>query len=263
MSKLENQIQRIRLETRHRILELTHMFSELNITDEVNESNNSSIGETFESNKNKIDKEDILKKYFLERSIVVFSYATVEKFIKSLTQECLTAIFDNEYFLGNNVKEFFHIVKNKNKPQNIFELLIYYKDLENTTSEYNFDYAVDKGHFSKRDRIDSTAIYHIIKVLNLNRNEPFLKVPKMTLDSICKKRMSLAHGDYIEDLKIIFNERKDTTMQVLNDQIWETFKLNDTTREELREFIKAFSEKITELLYEIDSFQKSINNTRD
>ena len=68
-----------------------------------------------------------LEKYFLARSIVVFSYGTIEKFIKVLCSHALTAIVENEYFL-NNTRDLLCILKNENNIDEIFNLVMHYKD---------------------------------------------------------------------------------------------------------------------------------------
>ena len=198
-----------------------------------------------------------MEKYFLARSIVVFSYATLEKFVKTLTTSALTAIIDNKYFL-NNTKDFLCILKSKNKPADLFNLVMFYKN--NSTSENNFAYAIEKGYFNGRDRIDSETIAHISDVLSLNDKEPLLKIPKATIDSICKVRMALAHGDYIGELKKVLNpKRVNITIKDIDETINDVFKLTDTTKDDLITFLNDFKNKIVALLKEIDEYSTIMN----
>lgn len=244
MSKISNQIEQIEIEALYRSAEITQMFSQLNFLDEkLNGSNNSSTA-------------NILEKYYLGRSIVVFSYGTIEKFVKTLTQHALISIIDNEYFYNggcSNTKDFLSILKFKNNPMDLYNLLMYYKN--NSSADNDFEYLKDKGYFGGRDRIDSTTIAHICDVLNLNRNEPLLKIPKATIDSLCANRMILSHGDYIGDLKLMLNpNRRSITIEEINTFINDTFKLTDVTKNDLITFIKDYKSKITDLLTEIDDY---------
>lgn len=239
MSKIDKKINEIEIEAFYRSSEITLMFSQISLFNEDNKSGN------------------FLEKYFLARSIVVFSYGTLEKFVKTLTTHALTAIIDNEYFL-NNTKDFLCILKSKNKPLDLFNLLMFYKN--NDTTENKFEYAIDKGYFNGRDRIDSATIAHISDVLGLNCEEPLLKIPKVTIDSICRTRMTLAHGDYIGELKRILNpKRSNITISDIDEIINDLFKLTDNTKDDLIAFINDFKDKIVDLLKKIDEYGSIVN----
>ncbi|NOW92373.1 hypothetical protein BCD91_004396 [Clostridium beijerinckii] len=240
MSKISTQIEEVKLEAFYRTIEITQMFSQLNTFDNSSDTSSSSSNAKF------------AEKYFLARSIVVFSYATIEKFVKSLTQHALTAILDNDCLI-ENTRDFLRIVKYQKSTSNLFNLLMYYKN--NSTGENNFEFAVNKGYFSNRDRVDAKTIAHIADVLDLNKNEPILKIPKLTLDSLSTIRMDLAHGDYMRDLKKILNpNRTSLTFDDIDLIISEAFRLNDNTQDDLINFIKDFKEKIVALLNDIEVY---------
>jgi hypothetical protein len=198
----------------------------------------------------------VLEKYFLARSIVVFSYATLEKFVKSLTQHALTAILDNNYFI-NNSKDFLCIVKYQGDTTELYNLLMTYKN--NGTHIDNFEYSKNKGYFSNRDRIDSRTIAHISNILGFNINEPLLRIPRVTIDSICMSRQNLAHGDYFNDLQRFLNHQRTTiTITEVNNLIMSSFKLTDITKDDLILFMTDFKNKIVQLLNEIDCYTSTI-----
>lgn len=252
MSKIDQQIKDIESESSNRIMEINYMFSQLSSFDSRFLDDYGSIDTKF-INEDGSSCFNILDKYFLSRSIVVFSYATLERFVKCLSQHALTAILDNKYF-QNNVKELMSILKFSNKPSDLFELIMHYKS--NPISEHNLGYNSDKGYFSKRDRIDAKAIAHVRNVLDLDRNEPILKIPALTIDNLSKNRMKLAHGDYMSELKQFNISRQNIKIEDINDYIENTFKLNETTRNDLVQFISDFKEKIISLLYEIENYNK-------
>ncbi|CEN31006.1 Uncharacterised protein [[Clostridium] sordellii] len=250
MSKLSKQIEEINLESHHRSLEINYMFSQLNSFD------NKFLDENLLLKENLIDDDgnemvNVLDKYFLARSVLVFSYATIERFVKSLSQHALTAILDNNYF-SNNVKDLMCILKFQNKPVDIFSLIMHYK--KSSSADHDFEFKQDKGYFSRRDRIDSNSIVHIVSVLDLNKKEPLLKIPKLTLDNLAKARMNLAHGDYLGELKRFNASRDSIKIEDINNHIDEVFHLNETTKDELVNFIEDFKNKIVGLLSEIDEF---------
>ena len=195
-----------------------------------------------------------LEKYFLARSIVVFSYGTIEKFIKVLCSHALTAIVENEYFL-NNTRDLLCILKNENNIDEIFNLVMHYKD--NPGLNHSFDYVPQKSHFNSRDSINDKKLSHIIKVFDLNKKEPLLKVPAATLKNLCNVRMSLAHGDYINELKRFNTGRENLTIEDVDTYIEDHFKINDKTKNDLLRLVMDFKEKILILLNDIGEYRKT------
>lgn len=234
MIKIDREIKKIEIQALYRSTEITQMFSQLNLLN---------------------DKEDeyLLEKYFMARSVVVFTYGTLEKFIKESTASVLKVIIENEYF-HNNTKDFLCILKSKNKPMELFSLLMFYK--KNSQEENKFEYNADAEYFSGRASIDSTVIANIVEILNLNDTEPFLRIPKLTIDSLGRNRMCLAHGDYYGDLKNIFGEnRSNLTMRDIDEIIINIFKLTDNTKNDLIDFIREFKEKVVSLLKKVDEYK--------
>ncbi|WP_195251035.1 hypothetical protein [Romboutsia sp. 1001713B170207_170306_H8] len=215
-------------ESKYRIMEINYMFSQL---------------ESFDGNP--------LDKYFLARSVVVFSYGTVEKFIKNLSGYALSVIIENEYFF-NNVRDLMCIIKNKNKIDEIFDLVMHYK--KNPSSSHNLDYNGHKSYFNSRDSINDKSLSHIVNVLDLNKNEPLLKIPAATMKNLCNVRMSLSHGDYINELKRFNESRQNLTIEQVDDYIHNNFKLNDKTKKDLLDLINDFERKILNLLDDIDLY---------
>lgn len=242
MSNIEKTINRIELQALYRSTEITQMFSQLSLLYEK-------------------EDESLLEKYFMARSIVVFSYGTLEKFIKIATTSALTEIIDNKYFF-NNTRDFLCILKSKNNPIELFNLVMFYKN--NNQSENTFKYNNDKGYFEGRSSINSTTIANIVEILGLNEIEPLLRIPRITIDSLCNTRMMLAHGDYYGNLKDIFNiERSSMTKAQIDELIFDVFRLTESTKDDLITFIKDFKEKIVSLLKKIDEYNKVTNNNSD
>ncbi|WP_404988403.1 hypothetical protein [Clostridium culturomicium] len=234
MSNIPNQVAEINHQAFYRSREISLMFSQLS---SFNCENN-----------------NVLEKYFLARSVVVFSYGTIEKFVKTLTHIALTAILDNQYF-PNNTKDLLCVIKAQKDTPNLFNILMHYK--YNSGNDHTFEYSKDKSYFSNLGRVNSFIIAHICDVLNLNKTEPLLKIPKLTLDTLYKNRTTLAHGDYIVDLKKFFNPSKcSITINDIDDYIYDNFKLTDNTKDELLNFINDFKNKIILLLNEIEEYKK-------
>lgn len=236
----------INKESSDRIKEINYMFTQINL-------DNTAISNKNLDNNKYTNTMSSNERYFIARAIVVFTYATVEKFVKNLSQIALRTILDTNYFNNNYVKEMSQILKYKNKPKDLFDLLMYTKGTFH--SRQTFDLSNDKGYFSKNGRIDSETIAHIVNVFNLNKNEPYIKIPKITIDSICKNRMYLAHGDYLKELNKFSPSRNDLNIKEVNKYINDVFKLNNTTRKEIIEFIESFKSKVIELLEEIKEYQ--------
>lgn len=232
INNITSQIEEINRQANYRSREITLMFTQLNSF--TPENNN------------------IVEKYFLARNVVVFSYGTIEKFTKILTNYALTSIIDNNYF-NNNSKDLLCIIKAQNNVQNLFNILMYYK--LNSGTEHNFNYAKDKSYFSNLGKVDSTIIAHVCDALSLNKKEPYLKIPKLTLDSLYKNRTMLAHGDYMDELKDFLSiQTSPATIEDIDEYVYHKLKLNDTTKNELLTFIFDFKEKIISLLNEIEEF---------
>lgn len=207
-----------------RIIEINYMYTKLN------EANNP------------------IDKYFLARSTLVFTYGTLEKFIKEISQLALKIVIDNDYYNKNYVRELMQLIKYQNNPANLFDMLMHYRALHIKELDQNND----KGYFSRSSRVDSEVIAHIINVLNLNRFEPILKIPKLSIDTIAKKRMQLAHGDYIKELQQFGPNRSNLTLDEVNNYIENEFKLNTTTRSEILTFITNFANKIILLIEDVE-----------
>jgi hypothetical protein len=216
-------------------MEINYMFSKINL----------------DNNLKKI-KENPTDKYFLARSIVVFTYATLEKFIKNLTEISLKMIISTEYFNNNYVRELMQVLENKKNEKIIFDLIMNYENI--FVYKKDFKISKDSGYFSREGKINSVAISYIIKVLNLNRNPPFIKIPKLVIDNLCQVRMSLAHGDYFQELSNFGPSRSNLDINEVNKYISEEFKLNDNTRTEIIYFINEFKTKIVALLNEIETY---------
>ncbi|MBW4827616.1 MAG: hypothetical protein KZY61_00750 [Clostridiaceae bacterium] len=215
MSKLEK---KINMSAHNRILEINYMFSKINSFD------------------NPIDK------YFFSRTVVVFTYGTLEKFIKESTEIAIGLAIKNEYYNNNHIQELMQAINYKNNPSELLDLILFYK--LNNYYRNEFITAKDKGYFSRFGRIDSKAIATIINTLNLNRFEPRIKIPKLSIDNIAKKRMDFAHGDYIRDLQRFSVLRGDLSIEEVDKYINESLYLNSTTRKEIVDFITDFKNKI-------------------
>lgn len=219
-----NRIEReIRNNSHNRIIEINYMFSKLN------------------------EVENPIDKYFLARSTLVFTYGTLEKFIKEICELTLKVVIDNSYYNNNYVKELMQVLKYQNNPAALFDLLMYHRDLYHKYLEQNND----KGYFSRNGRIDSIVIAHIVNVFNLNRFGTSLKIPKIAIDTIAKKRMQLAHGEYMRELHQFGPSRQDLRLEEINEYIENEFKLNDTTRSEILSFINDFTNTIIVFINDI------------
>lgn len=210
----------------NRILEINYMFSN------INKFNNA------------------VDKYFFARTVVVFTYGTIEKFIKESTEIAIGLAIDKEYYNNNYIEELMQAIKYKNKPSDLLDLILFYK-LDNY-HRTEFVIAKDKGYFSSFSRIDSKTVASIINALNLNRFEPRIKIPKFELDNIAKKRMYFAHGDYIRDLERFSPSRKDIKVEEVNKYIEENLYLNSDTRSKLINFINDFKDKISLFISDIE-----------
>ena len=254
MSKISNSIQEIQTEALYRSSEIKSLFERLSSFDSKFLDSNGNILDTFkDSDGNSLIT--LLDKVHIARSVIVFSYANIEKYVKSLSQHALTAIVDNNYYV-NHTKELFCIVKYLNKPDKLFDIVYHYKT--NSQEDFNYEFVKDKGHFSRRDRVDSSMIAYIVKVLDLDSNDslPMLRIPKITLDNLSKKRMDLAHGDYLNDLKKYNSERcTDLKLEDINNYIYDVLLIREKTETDLINFIKDFKEKIILLLHEIERYE--------
>ena len=210
----------------NRIIEINYMFSKINTFD------------------NPVDK------YFFARTVVVFTYGTLEKFIKESTEIAIGLAIDNKYYNNNYIEELMRAIKYKNSPSDLLDLILFYKLDVYHRSEFGI--VKDKGYFSSFSRIDSRTISSIINILNLNRFEPRIKIPKLEIDNIAKKRMDFAHGDYIKDLERFSASRKDLTIEEVDKYIDKDLYLNDITRGELVQFINDFKDKVLLFIADID-----------
>lgn len=220
MSSIEKDI---RINAHNRIVEINYLFTRLK------------------------EAEHPIDKYFLARTTIVFTYGTLEKYIKEVCQLTLKVIIDNNYYNENYVKELMQLLKYQNKPADLFDLLMCY----NKTYFKELEYADDKGYFSRNSRMDSRAISHIVNVFNLNRFEPILKIPKLSIDTLSQKRMLLAHGEYIKELERFGPNRKNLALADIIEYVEYDLKLNDKTREEILAFIDDFTNKIVLLINDI------------
>jgi len=231
MSSISKYIKDINKEASNRTKEITYMFS------------------TLSKYTNAVDK------FFFARTVVVFTYGTLEKFIKSLSEIALKIALDNNYFNQNYVQELMQILKYNKKPKKLFDLLMHNKNV--FISRNNFETIHDQGYFSRNSRIDAATIAHIINVLNLNKNSLNIKIPKVTINAFALNRMSLAHGDYINELNRFNPNRENINIIEVNKYINDEYKLNDISRSEILEFIDDFKNKIISFLEEIELFEKT------
>lgn len=227
MRKIIKQVNR---SAHNRILEINYLFSKMS------------------ESQNPIDK------YFCSRNLIVFTYATLEKFIKETTQIAIGQAIDNEYYNNNYIKELMQTIKYKNNPSDLLDLILFYK-LDNY---YRNEFLIteDKGYFSRFGRIDSKVIASIINTLNLNRFEPRIKIPKIIIDNISKKRMDFAHGDYIKELERFSASRINLEMKEVDQYIQDTLHITSNTRKEIVDFITDFKIKILLFISEINDYRQ-------
>ncbi|MCT4606975.1 MAG: hypothetical protein N4A64_12905 [Marinisporobacter sp.] len=242
MNKIENKIENINKEFSNRIIEINYMYSKLfkDISAIENDTENCELKPT-----------DV---YFTARAVTVFTYATFEKYVKKLTEFTLETILEHNYYNNNYVKELMEILKCGKDAKGLFELMMHNKSIYVNTE--GFERAKDKGYFSRNGRIDAETVSYIIKVLNLNKNEPYIKLPKVTIDNIAKKRMDLAHGDYLEELSSFGPSRDDLEIRRIKGYIEYQLKLNSKTKDDIILFFEQFKDKNIEILNEIRLYEE-------
>lgn len=194
-------------------------------------------------------------KYFFIRNVVVFTYASLEKLVKVLSQHSLQVALEKEYFHNNNIKEFMTILKYMKNPSDLLEYFLL--DTNNNENARTFGYINNHGYFGSKSRIDSKAIADIINVLNLNHYEPTIRVPKLSIDRISINRMNFAHGDYIDSLKKYKDCTDEESFKRVDNFIEKELQITDTTRDDIVSFINDFSSRIK--LFILDAEKYSMN----
>lgn len=241
MNDIQNIIEIINKEFTNRVIEINYMYSKLF-------KDISSIEKGKESCE--LTPTDI---YFTARAVTVFTYATFEKYIKKLTEFSLGTILEYDYYNNNYVKELMEILKCGKDAKGLFEIMMHNKNIYVKTG--NFAKVKDKGYFSRNGRMDAETVSYIIKVLNLNKNEPYIKLPKITIDNIAKKRMDLAHGDYLDELSKFAPSRDDLDIEKIKGYIEHQLKLNSKTKDDIILFFEQFKNKNIEILTEISLYK--------
>lgn len=240
MNEIDRSIEIIEKEFTNRTIEINYMYTRMfNYIEMYKSSDNSCM----------ITTTDI---YFMARSVIVFTYATLEKYVKKVTELVLGVIIKYNYFNNNYVKELMEILKCNKDSKRLFELLMHNKNIYVYDGEFKI--ASDKGYFSRNSRVDSETIAYIIKVFNLNQVEPFINLPKITIDSISKKRMELAHGDYIEELSKFGPTRNNLEIKKIQGYIEDDLKINERSKKDLISFFTQFKDKNIQKLEEINSY---------